>query len=458
MSVLNAIMVPHPPIILERIGKGEEKKIADIDEAYKKAADLIIESKPDTVVIISPHAPSYYDYMQISDGTYAYGNMGQFRDEEDEFEITYDADLVQEICRLAEQENLPAGVLGRQDGSLDHGTMIPLYYLQKLIPDTKFVRVSVGGPTHLMHYKLGEMIAKAAASQNKKIAVVGSGDLSHCQKENSSYGYRACGPEYDKKIMDVMGTADFETLLEMPESLESEAMVCGHKPFCVLAGTLDGYSVSAAPLAHSAEFGVGYGVVTFENPKEDETRHFEARVEEKLKEQEKERHQNEDELVALARKTLEAYLNNENFEEPHLSKDYAPAGCFVTLYKNGELRGCIGTTAPTRASLEEEIINNAISSATRDPRFPHVSLWELPEIDIKVDVLKEPEPIESEKQLDPKKYGVIVSKKGHRGLLLPDLEGVDTIEKQLSIAKQKAGLDPDEEDVSLQRFEVERHS
>ncbi|MGB9807990.1 MAG: AmmeMemoRadiSam system protein A, partial [Thermosulfidibacteraceae bacterium] len=130
-------------------------------------------------------------------------------------------------------------------------------------------------------------------------------------------------------------------------------------------------------------------------------------------------------------------------------------GVFVSLKKHGELRGCIGTFLPTANSVAEEVIRNAIASATEDPRFPPVTLEELKDITISVDVLDEPEPVSSLDELDPKKYGVIVESGWKRGLLLPDLEGVDTIEQQIAIAMAKAGIRPGEP-IKIYRFKVKR--
>ena len=132
------------------------------------------------------------------------------------------------------------------------------------------------------------------------------------------------------------------------------------------------------------------------------------------------------------------------------------AGAFVSLKKDGRLRGCIGTFQPTRANLAEEIISNAISAACRDPRFQPVEREELGEIDISVDVLSDPELVTDTSMLDAAKYGIIVQKGDRVGLLLPDLEGVDTVEEQLGIARRKAGIGPDEQ-VQLYRFTVTRY-
>ncbi len=178
--------------------------------------------------------------------------------------------------------------------------------------------------------------------------------------------------------------------------------------------------------------------------------------------------------VRLARKSLESCIREGrkiSWEEvkdellsPEADKAAAEegltgrrAGAFVSIHEHGMLRGCIGTIGPVYPDLAEEIIQNAISASTRDPRFEPIEEEELKDLEISVDVLGETEDIDSEDRLDVKKYGVIVTKGYKRGLLLPNLDGVDTVAYQLAIAKQKAGLRPDEEGCSLQRFEVVRH-
>jgi AmmeMemoRadiSam system protein A len=163
-------------------------------------------------------------------------------------------------------------------------------------------------------------------------------------------------------------------------------------------------------------------------------------------------------LVALARQTIETYVRTLRCID--VPADLTPemreqAGVFVSLHERGELRGCIGTFGPTEPNVAQEIIQNAISSATRDPRFPPVTAAELPHLEINVDVLTAPEAIAGPEDLDPKRYGVIVEAGRRRGLLLPDLEGVDMVAYQIEIAKRKAGIGP-HEPVKLSRFEVRR--
>jgi AmmeMemoRadiSam system protein A len=169
---------------------------------------------------------------------------------------------------------------------------------------------------------------------------------------------------------------------------------------------------------------------------------------------------NEDPYIAVARKTLEMYIEKGRRTGvpdglPSEMTDKT-AGVFVSLKKNGQLRGCIGTIYPTQKTIAEEIIHNAISSGTQDPRFDPVRKDELPMLVYSVDVLMEPEPISSIAELDVERYGVIVRSGRRSGLLLPNLEGVDEPEKQVSIALQKAGIGQHEK-YSMERFEVIRH-
>lgn len=164
-------------------------------------------------------------------------------------------------------------------------------------------------------------------------------------------------------------------------------------------------------------------------------------------------------LVKLAKKTVDEYvLNGKVIEPPEkpVPEMVEKAGVFVSLKMKGELRGCIGTFQPTTESVAAEIIQNAISAATQDPRFMPVDSSELEDLDYSVDLLSEPEKVNSRNELDPKKFGVIVKSGEHKGLLLPDLEGVNTVDDQISIASTKAGIYL-EENVELYRFEVKRY-
>ena len=461
MSVVGAIMVPHPPIILPEVGRGEEKKIAATAAAYEQAAAFVSELHPDTIVLASPHSMMYSDYFHISPGKAAKGDMGQFRAPQVRFRAEYDTEFVTELTKLCERTGFPAGTLGERNAELDHGTMIPLYYVNHYTQNYRLVRIGLSGLPPAEHYRLGELIRQTADELGRRTVFIGSGDLSHKLREEGPYGFAKEGPEYDDRIMDVMGRAAFDELLDFDGSFCEKAAECGHRSFCMLAGALDGKRLETKRLSHEDTFGVGYGICTWRVLGDDPDRRLLEKWEARRSRALMEKRAKEDAFVRLARAVINTWIR-ERKRFP-LPEDLPPemtlmrAGAFVSLHRDGRLRGCIGTILPVRSCIAEEIADNAISAATRDPRFSPVRPEELDSLEISVDILSQPEDIRSKAELDVKRYGVIVSKGARRGLLLPNLEGVDTVDEQVSIAMRKAGISEREKGIELQRFEVVRH-
>ena len=460
MSIIGAVMVPHPPLIVPEVGRGGESVIKETTDSYVKAAEFIRDLAPDTIVLSSPHSIMYADYLHISPGSRAEGDFGSFGAPQVHLEADYDEELSSGICSLAEAKLIPAGFEGEVDKDLDHGTMVPLYFIKQKYTDFKLVRLAISGISLEEHYRLGQIISEASDILGRRVVYVASGDLSHKLQEDGPYGFDKAGPEYDSKIMDVMGSGRFGELLKFDPVLCDDAAECGHRSFVIMAGALDGKSVEVHMLSHQDVTGVGYGICTYKVTGEDGSRKFlDSLVAEKESEA-AERKANEDPFVSLARLTVETYIRRHTL--PDIPDDLPPemtdrkAGVFVTLHIGDNLRGCIGTITPVRSSIVQEIMANAISACTRDPRFNPVRPEELARITYSVDVLGDAEDIDSEDMLDVRRYGVIVTKGDRRGLLLPDLDGVDTVAEQIAIAKSKAGIAQDEE-VELQRFEVVRH-
>ena len=461
MGILAAYMVPHPPLIVPAVGRGGEKQIAETTKAYERVAKEIASLAPDTIIITSPHSVMYSDYFHISPGKGARGDFGQFRASQVSFEESYDAELVSAIAETARGKGFPAGVMGERDRKLDHGTMVPLYFIRKQYSGGKIVRIGLSGLPLTEHYRLGQMIREAVDLLDRRDVFVASGDLSHKLQDYGPYGFAKEGPQYDERIMDVCSRAAFGELFDFDETFCDRAAECGHRSFVIMAGAFDGIAVKAEQLSHEDVTGVGYGICTFYPQGPDENRHF---LDQYLNEQEKKlgsARSNEDPYVKLARASVEHYiLHHKKMPLPQdLPSELTRrrAGAFVSIHEHGRLRGCIGTIAPVQDSLAQEIIDNAVSASTRDPRFDPIRADELAWLEISVDVLGDPEPISSPKELDVKRYGVIVTKGRKRGLLLPDLDGVDTVEQQISIAKSKAGIAEWDRNVQLQRFEVVRH-
>ena len=460
MSIIAAYMVPHPPMIVPAVGKGSERQIEATRAAYARVAGEIAKLAPDTIIISSPHATMYADYFHISPGREARGSFARFNAPQVCFREEYDEALVETIQRIAGETDFPAGTLGQRAPELDHGTMVPLYFIRQVYSGFRLVRVGLSGLPLEAHYRLGQIIQNAVEATGRRAVFIASGDLSHKLQRYGPYGFAPEGPRYDDRVMDVCGRAAFGELFDFDEVFCERAAECGHRSFVIMAGTLDGISVEAERLSHEDITGVGYGICAFHPQAADGNRRFldirqraqEARVTEERKQC--------DPWVQLAWQSVERWVLDhrvlpvpDNLPEALTGRR---AGAFVSIHKQGRLRGCIGTIGPTRDSLAEEIVHNAVSAAARDPRFDPIRPDELKWLEINVDVLGEPEDIASEAELDVKRYGVIVSRGHRRGLLLPDLEGVDTVRQQVEIARQKAGIGPTEK-VSLQRFEVVRH-
>ncbi len=461
MPILAAFMVPHPPMIVPDIGRGSEAQITETIRAYEQVADEIAALRPETIIIASPHATLYSDYFHISPGRRAKGSFSDFRAPQVRFEEQYDEELVDQICLLATQAHFPAGTLGERAPKLDHGTMVPLWFIRRKYTGGRIVRTGLSGLPLTDHYAYGKMIRDAVEQTGRRAVLIGSGDLSHKLQTYGPYGFAPEGPVYDERIMDVCSRAAFGELFSFDEVFCEKAAECGHRSFVIMAGALDGVAVKASRLSHQDVTGVGYGICTFYPEEKDESRHFLDTYLDRVRQQVSEKARMADPYVRLARQSLEYHIRTgktlsvpEDLPEEMLKMR---AGTFVSIHKHGKLRGCIGTIEPTARNVALEIIRNAVSASTRDPRFDPVTPEELPWLEINVDVLGKPEKISSISELDVKRYGVIVSCGYRRGLLLPDLEGVDTPQQQVSIAMQKGGI-RDSDSYTLERFEVIRHT
>ena len=465
MSILAAYAVPHPPLIIPTIGQGREGEIAATVRAYHETMRAAAELRPDTVVIISPHATAYDDFFHISPGAGAEGNFAAFGHPEISIGIEYDEEFVRVLSSTASEKNIPAGTLGEKNPALDHGTMIPLFFLSEYLGDapTKFVRIGIAGlPAHT-HALLGQAIAATAERLERRTICIASGDLSHRLMEGGANGFAPEGAEFDELCTAFMKTGDFLSLLQIPGSFAEAAGHCGLNGLWVLAGALDRAATDAKLHSYEAPFGVGYAVASFTVTGRDAGTDYAARLVRAEDAAIAELRAAEDDYVRLARMSIEHFVRTHSFAS--LPSDLPQeliekrAGAFVSIKKYGKLRGCIGTFLPAQKTLAEEIFYNAVSAAAHDGRFEPIEEGELNRLVYSVDVLSTPEPIESAAQLNPKIYGVIVKSltDNRRGLLLPDLAGIDTAEEQIAIAREKARIQP-KEAIALARFTVERHT
>ena len=458
MPILRAYALPHPPLAIPGVGRGQEARIQKTLSAFDDAAREIAALAPETVVFVTPHNVLYSDYFHISPGPGAEGDLARFRDRETRFETEYDTELVAEIARLAGQAGLRAGTLGETDARLDHGVTAPMWFINRRYPRYQSVRISPSGMDPSEHYRLGRCVAEAAG--RRKTVLIASGDLSHKLSADAPYGFAPEGAAFDLAVTQAFSSGDFLSLFTIPDTLRERAAECGYHSFMILAGCFDGLSVDAKLLSYEGPFGVGYAVASFAPGGPDGRRRYLDRFAELSLAEARERQDHEDTHRALARRSLEyAVKNGGALPFPDGLPDEllnGRAGAFVSLHKNGRLRGCVGTIAPTAGNIAGEIIQNAVSAGLHDNRFDPVTVSELPFLTYKVDILSPPEPVSGPGELDVRRYGVIVSSGRRRGLLLPNLDGVDSAEEQIAIARKKGGI-PDNAPVKLERFEVTRH-
>jgi len=459
MPILKAYIVPHPPLIIPEIGKGEEQKISKTIESYEKIAQDIATLKPDTIIVSSPHSTLYSDYFHISPRKEANGNFSRFTNQQISIHATYDVDLRTTIIESCKKKGIPIGTLGEKQPELDHATMIPLYFINKYYNSYSLIRISPSGMTPLEHYKAG-MEIRDSIPKSKRVVWVASGDLSHKLKSDGPYGFAAEGVSFDQVMQHIITSGNFQELFQLNSHQVYKASECGLGSISMMLGVHDGYKVTSKMLSYQDTFGVGYMVAMIESKGLDNSRNFYKDYQQSLIQKAQQKRNKEDEYVSLARTSLEYFINRhtimkvpENTKRELLDER---AGVFVSLHIGDKLRGCIGTIFPTTNCIAEEIIQNAVSAGTKDFRFTKVKANELSQIDYSVDVLMEPEPVDSKKQLDIHKYGLIVRHHYKSGVLLPNIDGISSIDEQIRIAKAKAGI-KENESFSMERFEVVRH-
>jgi AmmeMemoRadiSam system protein A len=481
-------------------------------------AQRIADLSPELLILSTSHGELYRDALRISTGEGASGDFSQFRDPADRLEVAFDESFIDALVAEATAEGIPFDASPEPGNNLDHGSMVPLYFItQHLHTPFRVVRIAISFLDEHVHYRMGQCVARAVATTKRQAVFVASGDLSHRLKKDGPYGFNPAGPKFDEAICRAFAAGDFDALTHFDARLRDDAGECGLNSFIIMAGALDGREVKPKLLSYEGPWGVGYGIARFTPNEPVEAKgagaggRFEAGAEgagagESTGAGAEGAGAAEGVESAGAGADVEAGADMEAADVKNatvssssslpvqiafaaladwLSGNKKPsattaqvaslleslddadrttlatlnsrhAGTFVSFHKGADLRGCIGTISATCSNIFEEICQNTVSAAGHDPRFPAIRADEVAKLSCSVDILGEAEPTLGTDELDAKRYGVIVSKGFRRGLLLPDLEGVDTPAEQIDIALRKAGIAPDES-YELERFEVVRY-
>ena len=407
MATVFSGLMCHAPIVIPDVAGPESARCVATTRAMRQVAARAVASNPDRLVLVSPHSPRRAGAWGAWAGRHV-GHLGAFRAPH----LRVDLPDAPEV----------AAAIGAHPVSgepLDHGAMVPLQFLWE---------AGWRGPTSILALPWGgsggEEIGRAVAALDGRTAVIASGDMSHRLEPGAPAGYHPAAGEFDRAFVAALREGRWQDALAAPHRADAAEDVVDSTRVAMGAA---GGPINAEVLAYEGPWGVGYTEAVFYDPSPP--------------------------LYAVARASIAARLAGRRYTPPAAGPP--SAGAFVTLTERGELRGCIGHIAPVHDLLYDEVAAVAVAAATTDPRFPPVTATELARLDIEVSVLDPPELIGGPPDLDPKVYGVIVSTNYKRGLLLPDIDGVDTVEDQVRIASRKAGIRPGEP-VTMQRDRVRK--
>jgi AmmeMemoRadiSam system protein A/AmmeMemoRadiSam system protein B len=437
-SLVFSGIAPHPPIMVPEVGRESIAGVAGSIDAMSELTKRLIESGAESVILISPHAPLEADSFVAYEGPQVSGDFSHFNAPGTYFTTTIDDELLAAIKEAAASENYEVTRLPEHE--LDHGTAVPIYFLLRNGWSGKVVTLGYSFLSNDDHLRFGSCIRKAVDQVGRRVAFIASGDLSHRLKPQAPAGYNPNAHEFDDEVVDALRSNEPQRIVDIDFNVRKMAGECGFRSMLVAIGASSELPLSCEVLSYEAPFGVGYLVAQLTNQSVSATEEISP--------------------AALAREAVETFVRaGEILLSPRAEGLLVVrAPCFVSLKTlNGELRGCIGTIEAARETLAQEIIANAISAATNDPRFQPVRPEELSNLRYSVDVLFPPEETVLE-DLDPSMYGVIVEDESgaRRGLLLPDIPGIDSSEQQVEIAARKAGIRRGEP-VRLYRFKVERY-
>ena len=315
--ITGAFISPHPPIVIPEIGRGEENKAGSTLEALRKLAADIAKLKPSTIILTTPHGPVFRDFIHINVKHVISGDMERFGAPGVKLQFDNNIRLTGEIITMANAHGIPCGGLDdhlaaryRISEELDHGAMVPLYFIAGQYADFKLVHISTAGLPFIDLYRFGVCIGKAVRNIGENTVFLASGDLSHRLSPDGPYGFDESGPEYDRQLVDCLKIPDPEGLLNFDEDLIEEAGECGLRSFIMMFGALDGRSIRSEVYSYEGPFGVGYAVARFIPGEEHSGESLLDKLERLDKGRLDEIRNMEDPYVALARKALEMYVTS----------------------------------------------------------------------------------------------------------------------------------------------------
>jgi len=447
-GVVCAVLLPHAPVLVPGVGGGRSGAAKATGRAMAQVAARVMELKPETVVVISPHAPRRPSAFGLWSDARLEGSFAQFNAPQAVVDLPNDQPLAQAIATQAQSRRVTTWPIHHH--RLDHGALVPLWFLAEAGWTGPAVLLGLDLPGEGDLAGLGESIAAAAGGRHRRIAIIASGDMSHRLTANAPGGFHPRAHEFDEAFIRLIRAGDFHGLEGIDSELREAAGEDAVDSTLIAAAATGWNATGHEVLSYEGPFGVGYGVAVL----------YASAAGQKVTEMASTSLDSRDGrmLPGLARRSVEVALRKGSEAAPSASGEYLNLrqGVFVTVRRrNGELRGCVGTPSPVCANVVAETWRNARLAVFQDRRFAPVENEEMADLVFEVSVLHSMEEIASVGELDPRRYGVIVSAEDERrGLLLPDIEGIETGEQQVMLARKKGRIGPDEP-VKLQRFQVD---
>lgn len=428
--------MPHAPVLIPEVGGGRGREAGETREAMHHVAREVVAEKPDVVLIISPHSPRRPESFGVWSGRTPTGDMSLFGRPEVRVQASRATDFDDALERSFSRVGLSTWPITK--AALDHGASVPLYFLNRAGWDGPTSIMGLNHPGEGGWREAGEGIRSAAGTLGIRLAIVASGDMSHRLLPGAPAGYDPHGREFDEEFVRLLRLGDYSAFERLDPELQELAAEDAVDSTLIAAHAMTMRNRDHEVLSYQGPFGVGYCVARL--CRENGVLHP------------------GDLLPAFAREAVEHRLRNGGRTTvPNAPFLQSPAGVFVTIRRrNGQLRGCRGTILPQHRNVVEETRAVALASAFQDARFDPVRADELDDLRFEVSVMNPPEPVRSRAELDPHRFGVILTTlDGRRGLMLPEVEGLDTVAEQIAATCRKAHIDP-AEPITLERFTTQK--
>ena len=445
-GVVCAALMPHAPILVPEVGGAAGDAATATRQAMREVARRVVEHRPDSLVLISPHSPRQPEAYGLWSNDPVMGSFAQFGAPQAVVSLPLDQTLTQAVTGEMKSRGVKTWAIYHL--ALDHGALVPLWFLAEAGWAGPVVIVSLNYSGEDRDTEVGEGIVAAAQRVSRRIAVIASGDMSHCLTTTAPCGFQMRAHLFDEAYMRILRAGDFRNLEKISPELRELAAEDVLDSTLIAAAAVKWRSDGHQVLQYESPFGVGYGVAMLFDESVEASSGYADVAGDKLGSG----------LPEMARRSVLAALRRGREAPPPSSGEYCALrrGVFVSIHhRDGRLRGCVGSIEPVCDHLVAETWRNARLAAFEDRRFSPVTAGELGDLRFSVSVLHPPETVASAEELNPDRYGVIVSAKDNRrGLLLPRVESIKTAGEQLRIAREKGGIGP-EEPVTLQRFEVD---